>query len=376
MMRDSGYSHVTPEDFLEHEGVDYRATSGSRGPQFNIKTCPVCGGSKWKVYLSQDTGFGNCFHGSCEESFNLWTFAKAHLGTTDNVAVGRLFDEIAKGVGWKPKKFIKKTYAPVLDGDLKLPNSIPVPDGNLPYLENRGVDVATAREFGLRMCINGAHKYKDESGNDRMMPFTGRLIIPIYDIDGKLVTFQGRDISGSMEQKYLFPPRLPSTGRFIYNGHRAKSEGWSHVVMNEGAFDVISTQMAIDQDRSLVGLGAVGSFGKKLTLDVSPGTQSQLQALLELKKAGLKTITIMWDGEASALMSACKAADKLVGFGFAVRIAFLPPNKDPNEISSSAVRLAIRTARPYTKSLYVRLMAKNPYKASLVTRMFQNGTGQ
>lgn len=360
-MQDSAYQSCSPEDFLEHEGIEYRRTSGSRGPQFNIQECPACGGSAWKVYISVDTGYGNCFHGSCGLSFNLWTFAKAHLGTQDSKAVGQLFDAIAKTGGWRPKRREPKVVAPVITGSLKMPNSAPSGAAGIPYINDRGISAQHQRDFDLRWCKDGAFKYQDESGNPKIMPFSGRIIIPIADLDGNLVTFQGRDITGKSDRKYLFPPRLPSTARFIYNGHKAYAEKWSHAVMGEGAFDVIATQAAIDGDRGMVGIGAVGSFGKKLTLDADSGMETQLQALLKLKDAGLKIITILWDGEASAVNSALKAAEKLSRFGLSVRIGFLPKGKDPNEVSPEVIRHAIRTALPYSRSLSVKIKLRNPY---------------
>lgn len=361
MHQDSGYQNCTPEDFLEHEGIDYRRTSGSRGPQFNIRECPKCGGTAWKVYLSVDTGYGNCFHGSCGASFNLWTFAKARLGTEDGRAVGVMFDEIAKGGGWRPKARAPKVVAPVITGSLQLPMSLPADTAGIPYMNERGISVRHQQDFGLRWCKDGGFKYQTEDGISKTMPFSGRIIIPIADLDGQLVTFQGRDITGTSDRKYLFPPRLPSTARFLYNGHRAFAERWSHMVLGEGAFDVIATQAAIDGDRGLVGIGACGSFGKKLTLDFEPGMDTQLQALLRLKDNGLKIITILWDGERDALKSAVVAAEKLTGYGFKVRIAFLPKGKDPNEVEPEVVRHAIRTALPYRRSLGIKIKLRNPY---------------
>ncbi|HIV77351.1 MAG TPA: hypothetical protein H9899_07485 [Candidatus Sphingomonas excrementigallinarum] len=361
MIQDSGYQNVTPEDFLEYEGIEYRQTSGSRGRQFNIRECPKCGGSSWKVYLGVDSGYGNCFHGSCDTKYNLWTFAAAHLGTEDGKAIGAKFDEIAKGGGWRPKPRAPKPIVPVINGALKLPMSFVIPDANVPYLADRDVSVSIARQFELRMCQDGAFFYKDEDGNDRRKVFSGRIIIPIRDLDGQLVTFQGRDITGQSETKYLFPPRLPSTARYLYNGHRAKAEGWSHAVMGEGAFDVIATQAAIDGDRNWRGIGAIGSFGKNLTLDVDPDMPTQLQALMELKAAGLQIITILWDGEKSALASAVKAAEKLTGYGFTVRIGFLPRGKDPAEVAPEIVRKAIERALPYSRSLGIKIKLRNPY---------------
>jgi DNA primase len=362
MKQDSGYQACTPEDFLDHEGVDYRRTSGSRGPQFNIKECPLCGGTAWKVYLSVDTGYGNCFHGSCGASFNLWTFAKAHLGTTDNKAIGELFDRIAKTVGWKPKARAPKPVVAVFEGSLKLPMSTPAPTGGIPYLNSRGVPVSLQQQFGLRMCSDGAFFYKKEDGEQKRMIFSGRLIIPIYDLAGKLVTFQGRDTTGDKDPKYLFPPRLPSTARFLYNGHRAFAEKWAHIVMGEGALDTIAIQRGIDGDYAFTGMGAVGSFGKSLTLDFEPGMETQLQALLALKANGMKIITILWDGEKEAIASAVKAARKLVGHGFLVRLGFLPRGKDPDDVAPETVRKAIASALPYSRSLDARIKLRNPYR--------------
>ncbi len=76
-----------------------------------------------------------------------------------------------------------------------------------------------------------------------------RLLIPVYDLDGKLVTFQGRDIIGDQDAKYLFPPALPGTGRFLYNGHNAVRA--RRIAMGEGAFDVFSLKAAIDGESDL-----------------------------------------------------------------------------------------------------------------------------
>lgn len=361
MNPDSGYQNVTPEDFLEYEGIEYRVTSGSRGRQFNIKECPKCGGSSWKVYIGCDSGYGNCFHGSCETKFNLWTFAAAHLDTEDGKAIGTKFDEIAKGGGWRPKQRAPKVVVPALSGALKLPMSVAAGAQGIPYLNERGFSPEIQRAFELRMCHDGAFFYKDEDGNDRRKVFSGRVIIPIRDADGRLVTFQGRDTTGIGDPKYLFPARLDSTARYLYNGHRAKAEGWAHVVMGEGAPDVWATQAAIDGDRSWLGIGAIGSFGKNLTLDFEPGMSTQLQALMELKAAGLKIITILWDGEKAALASAVKAAHKLTGYGFTARIGFLPRGKDPAEVAPAVVRKAIERALPYSRSLGIKIKLRNPY---------------
>jgi hypothetical protein len=68
------------ELFLDAEGIRYKRGMGSRGPQLNLQTCPFCGGNKWKVFVNAENGLGNCFHGSCEKTFNKIGFVRAVLG--------------------------------------------------------------------------------------------------------------------------------------------------------------------------------------------------------------------------------------------------------------------------------------------------------
>ena len=362
MRQDSAYSKVTAEEFLEHEGIEYRETSGSRGAQFNIKDCPACGNENWKVYLSQDKGYGNCF--VCEnggDNFNLWTFAKAHLDTNDARAIGNLFDTIAKAGGWRPKRRAQKQAPPPpISGDLKLPTSIPIPDRNVPYLKDRGVPVAVSRKFGLRHCLDGAYRYTKETGEKVSVSFSGRILIPVLDLDGKLVTFQGRDITGKSDKKYLFPSRLPGTARYLYNGHRALLAGWETVVMGEGAFDVIAIDMAIEK-AGIPSTGAIGSFGKKLSMDTATGADSQLQALMRLKHHSLRRVVIMWDGENEAFKSAVEAAEKLRGYGLETAVAILPKGKDPAETTPEVVAKSIMRAVPITRTSALKLKLRRPY---------------
>jgi DNA primase len=361
---DSAYEQVSTEELLDHLGVDYRRTSGSRGRQFQIRECPACGKSDWKVYLGEDSGYGNCFHGSCEEKYNRWTFASKQMGDPEPKEVGAMFEEIAKNSGWKPKAKPQRVVVPAFQGSLKLPMNIPLPLANGSvgvYLEGRGVTPQLARDFDLRNGL-GRYDYVDEDGVAKSISFADRILFPIYDTNGQLVTFQGRDTTDTSDRKYLFPARLPSTARFIYNAHRAKAEGWSHGVLGEGTMDVIALQKAIDENRFWRGMGAIGSFGKSLTLDIDPGNPTQLQALLELKASGMQVLTVVWDGEWVALKSAVKAAGILVKHGFQVRIGVMPKDKDPADVPGDTIRFVVENAIPYSRRLEAKLRLRDPYR--------------
>lgn len=332
------------EAYLEREGVVFRPTMGSRGPQFNLRDCPVCGSSGWKVYINQETGLGNCFAGDHPpgKNFNKFSLMRALMG--EGVQVPAVIEEarrIAKEFGWRRRR-TTAVATTVNRGSPKLPESleIPIHGKNLAYLANRGIDVGTARYFGLRFCLNGGFEYLLSDGMRRRQDYSRRIIIPVFDLDGKLVSFQGRDITGTAEKKYLFPPGFASTGAHLYNGHNVI--GTTRVVVGEGAFDVMALKLALDQDPALRDVVAIGTFGKHLSF----GTEDSQEAkFLRLKEQGVSEVTIMWDGEIPATDAAIEAGNRLRGLGFKVRIAMLPPDKDPNEAPAAVVRDAFYKAR-------------------------------
>jgi DNA primase len=350
---------VDLEFFLDFEGIDYKATTGHSGEQFNVRECPVCGASKWKVYLNADTGLGNCFSGSCQATFNKFSFIKAHIGAGGPREVEDHLKSLARELGWRPKRKIE--YAVQEETACKLPASIELPteDGqNLLYLEKRGFDAEIARYFHLRYCHEGFHVYKKPDGTNGVQNFSGRVIIPVYDLDGDLVTYQGRDVTGDSEKKYLFPSALPGTGRFIYNGHNANHA--RRIVIAEGAFDVAAVKRALDQAEDLRDVVPVGTFGKHLS--ASSSGNDQYGRFMRLAQTGLQEAVIMWDGEAKVIKDAIKAGELLMRVGIAIRIALLPPGKDPADVDVATVQRCYREAVPLTPRQIVKWRLKPPYR--------------
>lgn len=345
------------ETFLDYEGVDYKRTFGSSGTQLNIKTCPRCGGSEWKVYMNAESGLGNCFHGSCvgEPGYNVYSFA-THLWNLPGKDTVERLKAYAKEQGWVAKRTTSFAFNDT-KVDFNLPDNVLLPykDTIPKYLECRGITHEIVKFFGLRYCSKGVYLYTDENGKSRWQSYDKRIIIPVFDLEGDLVTFQGRDITGKSGSKYLFPPGLPGTARYLYNGHNAI--GAEEIVIGEGAFDVFSIKMALDEQMSLRRIVAVGSFGKKLSSGSSTG-DDQLGALVQLKRHGLKRVVMMWDGEASALRAAIDAAKLIKSVGLEVKIAVLPEDKDPNEVTAGEIRAAyFQALRPTSAELF-RVISK------------------
>jgi DNA primase len=300
----------------------------------------------------------NCF--KCDTGFNKLKFINLALGLSW-AETFKHCHEVMKEQGWKPKRV---TSMAVEHETAKFPDSyeLPTPAGqNLVYLEARGITGETAKYFHLRMCESGWWNFKKEDGSRGGQKFDGRLIIPIYDLDGTFVTFQGRDVTGTdLERKYLFPKLLPGTGSFLLNGQNALRA--KRVLMVEGFFDVAAAKLALDEEVALRDVVPIGTFGKHLSYGALDG-DDQLGRLLRLKAQGLEEVTLMYDGERPALNSALNAAKLIKRAGLQARVALLPFKKDPNEVMGAIVREAFWKAQPYTLKLDATWRLRSPYPA-------------
>lgn len=347
------------EFYFDRESLPYKMGNGSSGMQINAKTCPNCGDSRWRVYLNADHGVGNCF--VCNETFDKAKFIHAQQGHTDDE--WRLTFDYIKDVlreqGWRPKRM--SGAAVEVPDEVKLPYSHELPTAageNLVYLEQRGVEGELARYFHLRWCEFGWWQFTKDDGAVERQKFDNRVIIPVFDLDGKLMTFQGRDLSGHSERKYLFPIGLPGTGRFLLNGQNVQLT--QEVAMGEGAFDVIAMKKAFDTEVGLRHVVPVGSFGKHLSYGSADGND-QLGRFIRLKAAGVRLVTIMWDGEKKALEAALSAAKLLTGIGLVAKVALLPKGKDPNEVLPEVACKTYHEAKVWTPKLDMQLRLRNPY---------------
>lgn len=358
---DAELEELDMEFFLERESVPFRVGRGVSGVQLHIQNCPnpSCRDNRWRTYFGVETGRGNCF--VCGQGFSKLRYIHDQLDHESWGDTFKAIEEILREQGWRPKR---EAMVRVEIGDVQLPISEPIPNDageHMDYLEQRGIPAGIARYFELRNCTFGWWKFKDDKGQVQMQNFANRIIIPVFDLDGTLKTFQGRDTLGTSDRKYLFPKELPGTGRYLLNGHNCVAS--SRAVMGEGFFDVAAIKIAFDEDVQLRDVTALGSFGKHLSYG-DPTGNDQLGRFHTLKQRGLKELTIMWDGEVNALKAALDAAKKLSGAGLKVRIALLPYEKDPNEITAEAVRRAFYGSLAYTPTLDMQWRLQNPYSTS------------
>ena len=361
MMEKSDLQHclnkIDIEQFLDREGVDYTHSYGTNGLQLNVDTCPACGEGGRKVYINADTGLGNCFHGSCGEKFNKFKLVRLISGLAGQ-ALDNYFIDLAADAGWAPKKPKREIYKPA--DHLSLPSKLiplPVQGQNLAYLEQRGVSLDSLRHFELSYCHGGWYSYKTSDGQEKYVSFDQRVLIPIRDLDGALVSYQGRDISGQRMPKYLFPAGFAVAGSHLYNANTFIEGIHTHAIIGEGAFDAVAIHQAIHSVPGLNHMIGLATFGMHL----SAGENGQVQKLDTLRKRGLKTVTIMWDGEGKALAQAVIAGQLLIGIGLDVNVARLPSGYDPAQgpgnivTPPSMVLDAVFRALPLTRKSMVLL---------------------
>lgn len=338
------------ETYLDREGVSYSHSYGTRGLQLNLHECPSCGGSGRKTYVNAETGLGNCFHGSCNMKFNRYKLFSAISGLSGADFVAHILS-VAESFSWMPKK----PRAEIKRGVLELPSKLrPIPEGDrhLRYLADRGITEDTARWFQLTYCHKGWWKYALSDSTDKFVSYDKRVIIPIADLSGELVSFQGRDITGTQIPKYLFPTGFAVAGSHLYNGQNFTDGVHTHAVVGEGAFDAFSIHQALQGHASCNNMLALATFGMHL----SGGPDGQIAKFLALKERGLKIITMMWDGERKAMAMQVKAGLQLSELGFKVQIAQLPVGKDPNDVEAAVVRQAIFKAIFLTRLSAIKLL--------------------
>jgi DNA primase len=345
------------EQIVAFEGFEYKLSNGNNGPQLNVKTCPNCGNEDYKVYLNAESGLGNCF--KCSIGFNKYKFVKASRGLTNPGDVMRCFENMGSLVSYKPKVAVAYRQ---MNKDWVLPQNFKIElEEQVPqYLKDRNVDAKLCKRFDLRVCEYGFYHYNDFEERDRAVDFSQRIIIPIKDMNGEMVTFQGRDMTGSADKKYLFPNMLPGTARFIYNADYAARIKAKKVVLNEGVFDVFAMTQALESDIKYSDFTACGTFGKHLSISArNVRTEDQLSDLFRLKEQGVEEFILLWDGESEAIAAAFAAVVQLNSYGLYSTVAVIGGGLDPAETSPSILLKAIDDRRKPTALDIVRMKLNN-----------------
>ena len=246
------------------------------------------------------------------------------------------------------------------------------PEGRagLDYLQKRGLGRDTLERFGLGWSGDGRSLLKalegknitaetlvqvglmrtDEAGRPRGELFFNRVMFPIRDRKGRIISFGGRTL-GDGQPKYLNGPETDifSKRRTLFNIDQARQavHKGAQAVVVEGYMDVIAMAQA--------GFGgAVAPLGTALG-----GEQ------LELLWRMTDTPVICFDGDGAgqrAALRSCEVALPLLKVGRSLRFCCLEGGDDPDSLiqreGAQGMESRLASARPMEEELFGLLTAQ------------------
>ncbi|PZO06456.1 MAG: DNA primase [Alphaproteobacteria bacterium] len=239
------------------------------------------------------------------------------------------------------------------------------------YLEKRGLPEDQWERFGLGYAPNDREGLKQalvqrgarpaelveagllispESGGQPYDRFRDRLMFPILDGRGRIVSFGGRAMNPDDRAKYLNGPESPlfHKGATLYGLPEARrilgaeSRNDQAIIVVEGYMDVIACQRA--------GLPAVAPMGTALT-------EEQMERLWRVSHEPV----LCFDGDAAGLRAAYRAIERslpLLKAGRSFRFSLLSGGQDPDDIlrdkGAPALRQALADTHGFAEVLFRR----------------------
>jgi DNA primase len=188
-----------------------------------------------------------------------------------------------------------------------------------------------------------------EDGGEGYDRFRDRIIFPITDARGRIVSFGGRAMDPKARAKYLNGPdtELFDKGRVLYGLPEARrllhagGDGAALVVV-EGYMDVIACQRA--------SIAAVAAMGTSLA-------ETQMEMLWRLHPEP----TLCFDGDRAGMQAASRAIDRALPHlqpGKSFRFAIVSGGKDPDDIlreqGAVALKAQLATTTPFIDALFTR----------------------
>ncbi|MCL2111957.1 MAG: DNA primase [Clostridiales bacterium] len=211
-------------------------------------------------------------------------------------------------------------------------------EGNpaLEYLLGRGIDIRTIAKFRLGYADGSGRALAQRLEGDAAMQkaaeevglifkysgqyrdrFSGRVMFPIVNMQGKVIGFGGRDIDGKDKAKYINSKSSNAYAKghnlFGLNVTRGAIREKEQAILVEGYMDLIALHMH-----------GVTNVCAQLGTAFTPG-----QAKLLCKQA--RNIVIALDADESGQSASEKTMDLLAEAGAKVRVLVLEGAKDPDD---------------------------------------------
>lgn len=242
------------------------------------------------------------------------------------------------------------------------------------FLANRGFDDREMVAAGL--LVEG------EDGREGYDRFRGRVIIPIADERGEFVAMGGRGLHGE-EPKYLNSPQtaLFDKSRTLFGlDHAAAAiRQAGSVVVVEGYMDVLgpwqagTTNIVATMGTSLTGQHAqlLRRHAQRVILAMDPDAAGQSAA----ERAGSLVLGLETP---ETMARSAQAADSLAaGADIDLRVAALPPGKDPDELARhepDAWKQVVNGAVAFPDFLLARLLGPGRPESAVEARRLVDRT--
>jgi DNA primase len=265
-----------------------------------------------------------------------------------------------------------ETAATWFEAELRRPVGLAARD----YLATRGLPEGEWARFRIGFAPAGRTALKDyliakgalapdlvaaglliapEDGGSPYDRFRDRIVFPIADGRGRIVSFGGRAMDPRATAKYLNGPDSPlfDKGRTLFGlpeARRLLHAGGADaaLVVVEGYMDVVACQRA--------GVAAVAAMGTSLT-------EAQMEMLWRLHTEP----TLCFDGDAAGQRAASRAVDRalpLLKAGRSFRFAIVSGGKDPDDIlrdqGAAALRAQLAATTPFVDALFRRERDASP----------------
>jgi DNA primase len=252
------------------------------------------------------------------------------------------------------------------------------PGGEKPraYLEQRGVDTEVAKRFGLgyapeswnallgvmgrqgigeEVLVQAGLVLARQNGPGFYDRFRGRLLFPIRDVQGRVVAFGGRALSGE-EPKYLNSPETPLyvKGQMLYalDVARTAMREKSRAIIVEGYLDcLMAHQYGFTET-----VAALGTAFTPAQLGLLRRYADEVLALFDADAAGQKASSRLEEmmNDVMDLQNLGWSVARTGGFEKAghlpIRVALLPPGHDPDSLlraeGAAALTARLDAARP------------------------------
>ena len=214
------------------------------------------------------------------------------------------------------------------------------------YLIAKGAKPAELVDAGLLIA--------PEDGGQPYDRFRDRIIFPITDTRGRVVSFGGRAMDPAARAKYLNGPEttLFHKGRLLYGLYEARKllhaaqaaapTEQTPLLVVEGYMDVVACQRA--------GLPAVAPMGTAMT-------EEQMEVLWRLHPEP----TLSFDGDKAGQRAAARAIDRalpLLKPGRSFRFSMVTGGKDPDDVlreqGAAALRGQLTQTTPFVEALFNR----------------------